>query len=248
MTEQIKVMGMVLSVLPVGEFDKRVVILTRERGKIHGFARGVRRQGNSLMAAIQPFVFGEFTLIEGRHAYTVLGAKVQNYFQELREDMTATCYGCYFLELADYYGRENADDGEMLRLLYQTMRALGKKTIDYPLIRCIFELRLIAVNGEEPRCFECVHCRGTKDLSMFSVKQRGMLCKTCADFGEASKVCMTEAAVYTVQYILSSPIQKLYTFRVSQEVLECLQMMMRKMTTRYIDKKFCSLDVLELME
>ena len=148
MREQISVTGMVLMAAPVGEYDRRLVILTRGRGKITAFARGVRRPGNQLMAAAAPFVFGKFLLYEGRDAYTLAGAEVENYFREIAGDMEAACYGSYFLEMADYYGRENIDATETLRLLYQSLRALLKPSVPNRLVKPVYELKLMEINGE----------------------------------------------------------------------------------------------------
>lgn len=95
MVNQITLTGMILTAAPIGEYDRRVVILTRERGKISAFARGARRPNSALMGVTSPFSFGEFTVYEGRTSYTLVSASISNYFQELRTDVEGAYYGFY---------------------------------------------------------------------------------------------------------------------------------------------------------
>lgn len=148
MRELLTFTGMVLKASPVGEYDRRLVILTRERGKITAFARGAKRPGSPLMAASQPFVFANFYLYEGKDAYRLARAEAKNYFTDIARDMETACYGFYFLEFADYYSRENLDGSELLLLLYQSMRALLKPSLPNSLVQLVFELRAMAANGE----------------------------------------------------------------------------------------------------
>lgn len=150
MQEYIQVTGMIIKAEPIGEYDKRIVMLTREKGKISAFAKGARKQGSRLLAATNPFSFGEFKLYAGRSSYNITEAAISNYFEGLREDYEGAYYGMYFLELMDYYTRENNDEKEMLGLLYQSLRALLHTGLSNRLVRCIFELKAMVLNGEFP--------------------------------------------------------------------------------------------------
>lgn len=150
MQELTQITGMVLKAEPIGEYDKRIVLLTKEKGKISAFARGARRQGSRLLAATDPFSFGEFKIYAGRSSYNVTEAAISNYFEGLREDFEGAYYGMYFLELMDYYTRENNDEKEMLKLLYQSLRALMHERLPKRLVRYIFEMKAMVLNGEFP--------------------------------------------------------------------------------------------------
>ncbi|MCR5032168.1 MAG: DNA repair protein RecO [Lachnospiraceae bacterium] len=213
MQDLITVQGMVLQASPVGEYDKRVVLLSRERGKITVFARGSRRMNSRFMAAVSPIAFGSFQLFEGRTAYNLMHADVSNYFEGLRNDMEKTCYATYFLEVADYYTRENLEAEDMLGLLYLSMRALESDKLENRLVRCIFEMRSMVINGEFPGL------PGDREYE--------------------------ESTRYAVDYIQRSPVEKLYTFAVSPEVLTQLEGIAARFISMLWDRKFKSLEILK---
>lgn len=245
MSQTVTVTGMILSATPIGEYDRRVVILTKEKGKISAFAKGARRQNSVLMGMTNPFSFGEFVLYEGRTSYNMVQANILNYFMELSTDFEGAYYGFYFMEFADYYTREYNDEKQMLRLLYQSLRALASKKIPYELVRYIFELKALVINGEYPEVFQCACC-GAKDRGVvFSSKNRGLICEECKS-KVTDGIAIGKSTLYTLQYIVSSPIEKLYTFKVSDEVLGQLGRIMKQYVGMYVDKQFKSLEILEM--
>ena len=144
------VTGMIIKAVPIGEYDRRLVLLTKEKGKITAFVRGARKPNSRFVAATNLFCFGTFKLYAGRDAYNLADAEISNYFEELRMDFEGAYYGMYFLEIADYYTRENNDEREMLKLLYQSLKAISAPSLQNELVRAIYELKSVIVNGEFP--------------------------------------------------------------------------------------------------
>lgn len=249
MSDLITVQGVVIHAMPIGEYDKRIVLLTRERGKISAFAKGARRVNSPFMAAAEPFVFGTFTLYEGRSSYNLNQVNVTHHFMELACMQPGIYYGYYFLELADYFGREGTDEREMMNLLYVTVKALLNPHVDDSLVRCVFELRTMAEQGYCPELASCIGCgrEGEPEEEMFfSQENHGILCRSCV-VGVRDAVRISGAALYAMRYIVSAPMGKLYTFTVSKEVLSELQRIIYTYTEKNTDKRFKSLEILDVM-
>ncbi len=150
MEDVLTLTGMVLQAWPAGEYDKRLLLLTQERGKVTAWAPGSRKPGSPLLAAVRPFTFGTFQVVLQKSGYRILGTDILAYFDEMARDMEAVSYGSYFLELAEYYVQENEDATDVLNLLYMACKALLKPALADGLIRLIYEVRLMTINGEGP--------------------------------------------------------------------------------------------------
>lgn len=229
--------------MPIGDYDKRLVILTKERGKITAFAKGARKPGSAFLACSQPFTFGEFMLYEGRSSYNVSSVNVTNYFEELRKDLEAAYYGLYFCELADYFTHENEDGTGALKLIYQSLRALTQNSIGRKLVRYIYELKLLVLNGLTPEVFHCVKCGNKNYKFAFHSEAGGLVCAEC-EKRNSQYINVNDSTIYTMQYIITSTIEKLYTFTVNDEVLMELKNCMDSYREYNIDRKIKSLDLL----
>lgn len=243
MGQTVVLTGMVLSAMPVGEYDKRIQILTRERGKITAFARGARRPNSAFLAASNPFSFGQFEVFEGKSAYTLAKAGITNYFRELAEDLQAACYGFYFLEMASYYMQENMDGTDFLNLLYVSLKALLKPALDNRLVRRIYELRVLVLFGEYPNVFSCMNCGSKEGLYYFSIRRHGCLCPGCLK-GEYA-IPIDGSALYALQYVITAPLEKLYTFTLSQDVFRRVDEIISKYIHQYNSHVFKSEEMLD---
>lgn len=246
MAQMVTLLGMVIASTPMGEYDRRVVLLTKERGKITAFAKGARRVGSNLLAATNSFAFGKFCLYEGRNSYTLSQAEIQNFFEGFRSDLEAAWYGMYFLEIADYFTRENNDEREVLKLLYQTMRALLCEGIENKLIRYIFQWKMFVINGEYPDVFSCNCCGEKIERASFHKKSFGVYCDKCVAKGE-KYIRLSQSSLYTLQYIASSGIEKLYTFRVTDQVLGEIAEVVEFCKNKLIDRELKSEEFLKVL-
>ena len=170
-------------------------------------------QGSRFLASTNQFCFGNFKAYEGRSAYNLVDASITNYFEELRGDYDNACLGMYFLEFADYYTRENNDETQMLKLLYQSLKAVCAPALDNRLVRHVYEIKAMVVNGEFP--------------------------------GIPENIEVSDATKYTVGFITKTPIEKLYTFAVTDTVLSELDRLCAFYRKRYFDRPFKSLDLID---
>jgi len=209
--------GVVISTMPIGEYDKRVVMLTGEHGKIHAFARGARRPTSPMLAGTEPLTFARFKLREGKNSYSLTGVEVADYFEGLRKDFDRVLYGMYFLELASYFGKEELAAAGQVKLLYSSLKGLEnkKEELTPEFIRTVYELKTFSLEGLLPEG-----------------KDSGLLCG---------------AAVYAVDFISKTDPLSLFSFKLEKDAEKELASLAGAFRRRYTDDRFNSLRMIEGM-
>ncbi len=239
MNNSIKVTGIVLSSMDYEEDSRIVRLLTRELGKVTAFARGARKPKGAFGGRTESFSFGEFSLLPAGDAYRLTGAEITNYFGGLREDYGRICRGMYFCEVCGYFAQEGQEAGGLLKLLYMTLSALEKDRMDPALLRSVFEMRLLTLEGEGVEVTECVACRKpyAGGDTWFGLHEGGILCDDCR---MADSEPVHEGTVRALSYICHAPFEKLFSFELTEERRKELCDIAGRYFKLHVDKTFKS--------
>ena len=187
--------ALILRTYKLGEADRIVVFLTRDRGKKRGVAKGARRPRSRYMGALEPMTRAGVAYFEREQRELVR----LNYVEPSRSPMAAAGFrgtgdqgsealGAlghvgYFAELIDEWAPEAQVDERLYRLGSSMVDALASRAPIERLAR-YFEYWLLRLQGVYPAIGGCASCGGTlQEGAVMPPREHVFVCRACAPGG-----------------------------------------------------------------
>jgi DNA repair protein RecO len=139
--------ALILRCYKLGESDRIVVFLTRDRGKKRGVARNARQSRRRFGGALEPLTCGRVAYLEREHRDLVR----VDYVEPTRSPLSAVHgealgYVGYFAELIDEWAQEADPNEPLFRLGTSMVEAIAQGVPIEPLAR-YFEYWLLRLQG-----------------------------------------------------------------------------------------------------
>jgi len=241
----IKLKGIVTGGSDIGDADRMMTILTAEEGLIRASAKGVRRLKNKLAGATQLFCYGEFILYPGRDTYSIYNCDIIDSFPELSKSPEKFTYAVHLIKIANDVIQEGQSAEDVLSLLLNSLHVISKGDKNPLLVIRIFELRILCLSGFAPSYENCSGCGKTAEC--FSVSANGIVCGSCALILNDA-VEMKAGTRAALSHICACEKSKLFSFDVSEAVQQDLNDFIPIYLTKCFEKKYDTLDFLELIK
>ncbi|PII81484.1 DNA repair protein RecO [Leucobacter sp. OLJS4] len=171
--------GVVLRTHKLGEADRIVTLLTRERGLLRAVAKGVRRTSSKFGARLEPFMVADLQCYEGRTLDTITQAEtLGSYGPPISSDYERYRAGSVMVETAERLS-EGGPAPQQYGLLVGALRTLAQGTVPTELVRDGYLLRAMAIAGWSPGFEECVRCGAAGPHTLVVVQLGGVVCEDC---------------------------------------------------------------------
>ena len=142
--------ALILRTYKLGEADRIVVFLTRDRGKKRGVAKGARRPRSKFVGGLEPLTQVRLAYFEQeRRELVSVNYSEPNCSPLSADDPEALGYTEYFAELLDEWAQEADPDERLYRLGAAMVEALVAGVAAEPLAR-YFEYWLLRLQGVYP--------------------------------------------------------------------------------------------------
>ncbi|OGO77236.1 MAG: DNA repair protein RecO [Clostridiales bacterium GWB2_37_7] len=239
-----KTQGIVLKYTNLGEADKILTILTRNKGKLKAVAKGCRKPKSSLLASSELFAFSEFVLYKGSSLYHITQAETRETFYNLRNDLLKLSYAVFFVEMADAVSEEELSSERLFLLLAKALYYLAEGEIPVGLICLAYQLKVMDISGYRPSLQRCVHCGKTEVQEYkFDIVLGGIICNACKKF-EKNTIKISSGSLETIRILLNSEISRLNTLKIDNTIFNEIDKLTKRFVEAHLDKHFKSLDFL----
>jgi DNA repair protein RecO (recombination protein O) len=148
--------AILLDVVDLHEHDRIVTLLTAERGKVRGVARGARRKYSRFAGNLQPLAKVSVSWFhkEGRDLARLTGVEMVRPAERLQRDLEGILLGSCLAGQVLEFAQENEPSHHLFRLADSTLEAL-LDGVDRNLAMRYFEFWVLRLAGVVPVPGEC---------------------------------------------------------------------------------------------
>ena len=253
---QYAVDGLVIRVSESGENDKRLVLLTPDRGRVSVLAKGARSLRSKYMHATPLFTYGNYEISDRGGAAWLLGASVIEPFRGLQEDIERLALASYLVDVAHELSGQDEPAEELLRLCLNLLFALANDQKPKALIKAVFEFRAMSEAGYLPDLSGCRVCGKQRAAYMYLDVMGGRLtCAECLHSLEARATPAEDearietilsplgsAALAVARYVVEVPCEKLLSFSLEDTAIHELGRMSETYLLNHLERSFPSLE------
>lgn len=244
--------AIILRTYKLGEVDRIVVFLTRDRGKRRGVAQGARRMRSRFGGALEPLTRVGVTYYEkeSRELVSLNYAEPLNSpLWSVRADVLG--YVGYFAELIDEWVPEGDHSDKLYALGSATVDALAGGTSVEPLAR-YFEYWLLRLQGLYPSVLVCAGCGASlgRQGAISAVLMPGdhaYRCVRCAGKAGTKAVALSGESVSFLRASGTTPPAQVGRVPVSEGALRELEAVHRILIAMHLDRDLKSARVLRDM-
>lgn len=236
--------GLVLREVNYKESDKILTVLTAEGGKRTVNARGCRKKNSPLAASAQLLVYSDMTLFAYKDRITLNEAESIRQFWHVKSDVELLALGSYFAEVMEVISVEGRPDPAALSLILNSLHALDKLNKPQALVKAVYEMKLMCLEGYEPLADACAVCgRADPEGPMLSLTEGVLHCAACKrEVGEGTSLPLEGGALPALRHILYGDPKRLFSFTLDPKGLDCLARVCEGFLCTQMDRGFRTLD------
>ncbi len=252
--EVIGVHGLVLREVYVGDHDKILTLLTKERGLMTVTGKGVRSLKNRNVVACQPFTYSYYHIRKSNKYYYVSETETIENFFDVKGDIDKLSLAAYLCDVVAELSVEGMPDPDLLRLTLNCLYALDRNLHSRPQIKAAFEMRAAAISGFLPDLSTCGRCLCDPKGDMYLDIMNGrILCRDCKPIAEAEEISsesgtarlyflISETVFYAMRFIVSAPAERFLSFSIDKDELHLLGKVTEAYLCNHIERSFHTLD------
>ncbi len=240
----ITIEGIVLRERSVGEADKFIDILTRDRGVLEASVKGAKKINGKSGSSSQLFAYSRFCLDQRRNMLYLNSAEPLHIFYGLRDSLTKISLASYFSEVLRFCVIPEAQNNDILRLTLNCLHYLEKNERSEEFLKAVFELRLMSEIGFMPDIVACREC-GTFEPEeiFFSITDGGFYYSDCFGEGHGGNYMRVRLPVLrAVRHIVLADFGRLFNFRVTEGTMSALSQLAEEYTQAHLEKSFPTLE------